>query len=51
MKISCESIPKKIVMLFSCKLLFLKNTHFILEVTNLLLKQHHFILLNIEEIR
>ena len=44
-------LPKKIVMLFSCKLLFLKNTHFILEVTNLLLKQHHFILLNIEEIR
>ena len=42
-------LPEKIFILFSCKILFLKNTNFILEITNLLLKRRHFFLLNIEE--
>ena len=42
-------LPERIFILFSCKILFLKNTNFILEITNLLLKRHHFFLLNIEE--
>ena len=39
-------LPERIFILFSCKILFLKNTNFILEITNLLLKRHHFFLLN-----
>ena len=42
-------LPERIFILFSCKILFFKNTNFILEITNLLLKRHHFFLLNTEE--
>ena len=42
-------LPERIFILFSRKILFFKNTNFILEITNLLLKRHHFFLLNTEE--